>query len=181
MFAEELIRRWRWNWLQPVVAVAAMAWAISAAAKYHPLPVEDYVTTIAYLRQHLAPENLLLVHPDAREGMRLYAAMDHWELPAIYGNTGWPCCPRSRPVNNATLAASEAIAEVRADVAHMIPRDFHGRVFLVYANRWLHWRYLGIHAGDIWRGTLWSQGCNSIDQVTPENMVIVSLDCSARN
>lgn len=181
MFAEEFISKRRWNWLQPIAAVAAIVWAASAAAKYRPLPIEDYRATIAYLQQHLTPGDLLVIHPDAREGMILYSAMNKWELPAIYGNTGWPCCPRSRPVSNPRLPAIEAIAALRNDLARMIPHDFHGRVFLVYANRWLHWRYIGIHEGDLWRGMLWAQGCVSMDNVTPENMVIASLDCSMRN
>ncbi len=127
MLAEEFIQRWRWKWLQPVIstsmAIATIIWAFSAGSKYRSQPLEDYASTVAYLREHLKPQDLLLVHPDAREGLRLYTAMASWEPPAIYGNTGWPCCPR----NHATfpsdgLPNSETIAEVKSDLARMIPR-----------------------------------------------------------
>jgi hypothetical protein len=184
MFAEEFIASWRWGWVQPVGALVSIAWALSAAWKYQPEPVEDYVSTIAYLREHVAPQDLLIVHADAREGMKLYAAMENWDLPARYGNTGWPCCPRHHsPPSHATvrgaLPDSDEMQAARDDVDGMVPRDFRGRVWLVFASRWLHWRYIGIDEGELWRVTLWSRGCPPVDYVVFVNMVIAPMNCAA--
>jgi hypothetical protein len=181
MFAEEFISRWRWSWLRPVVAIAAIAWSVSAASKYRAEPIEDYASTVAYLREHLEPGDLLLVHADARQGLRLYAAMAGWELPAIYGDTGWPCCLRNHASipAGAGLPSSEEVKAVRQDLARMIPGDFHGRIWLVYASRWLHWRYVGMDEGDLWRSMLWTtRGCPPLDYVVFPNVAISPMDCT---
>ncbi len=149
-------------------AIPVIAWAAFAAFTYQAEPFENYPAAVAYLRQHIEPGDLLLVHADAREGFRFYS-----DMPAAYGSTGWPCCPRTHVAapNSSTEAA------VKTDLDRLVPRDFHGRVWLFYANRPLHWRYIGLDEGDLWRRTLWDRGCPPGEYVALPNLVISPAIC----
>ena len=53
------------------------------------LPEENMAGAFDYLKGHVGPADLLLVHAAAQEGFRLYSAMRGWSgPPPIYGNTG---------------------------------------------------------------------------------------------
>jgi len=158
-------------------AVPAVAWALFTAATYKPEPFEDYPAAIAYLREHVKPGDMLLVHADAREGFRFYAPdMAPDMMPrATFGSTGWPCCTRSW---NAAPGSSKE-SYVRADLDRLVPRDFHGTVWLFYANRPLHWKYIGLDEGDLWRRYLWDRGCPPGKYVDLPNLVISPAQCGA--
>jgi hypothetical protein len=158
------------RWAPAVLALALAANAI----RMDPLkPVEDYTAVTRYLREHVQPQDLLLIHADAREGMRLAFAIAKWEPTVQYGSTGWPCCRR---VNR---SAGSTESEVRADLARLIPADFRGRVWLVYSNRALHWRYLGLDEGHLWRHVPWERGCPPAGYVDLTNVVISPADCNS--
>ncbi|MEO5925311.1 MAG: hypothetical protein ABIR70_15930 [Bryobacteraceae bacterium] len=164
MFLEEFRD---WKWLPSAVAIALTVFAVST---YRSEPFEDYPAAVAYLRAHVAPGDLLLVHPDARQGLLLYAP----DLPARYGNTGWPCCARGRVPVKSTEAA------VQNDLARLVPPEFRGRVWLFYANRPLHWEYLGLNEGELWRKLLWDRGCPPEEYVALPNIAISPMQCGAR-
>ncbi len=158
-----------WKWIAPVAAVGL---AITTVATHRSLPLEDYPAAVSYLREHVAPNDLLLVHPDARQGLELYSAMADWKPPARYGSTGWPCCPRGRtPVRSTEVA-------VRSDLAALVPNDFQGRVWLFYANRPLHWDYIGLNEGELWRKVLWDRGCPPGEYIALPNLVISPMQCA---
>lgn len=165
------------DWALPaaVPRVAAVALAIFAFVNHRSEPFEDYPAAISYLREHVQPNDLLLVHPDARQGLQLYAAIAHWDPPARYASTGWPCCLRGRTPARSTEAA------VRADLARLIPADFRGRVWLFYANRPLHWDYIGLNEGELWRKITWDNGCPPAEYVALPNLVISPMQCVGKN
>ena len=167
MFVNEQVS---WRWL-PALAVPL---AVTAVFNYRSEPFEDYTAAVSYLRAHLAPEDLLLVHPDARQGLLLYSAISGWDSPARYAATGWPCCARGRTPVKSTEAA------VRADLAKLLPAEFHGRVWLFYANRPLHWDYIGINEGELWRQIVWDRGCPPVEYVALPNLVISPMQCGGK-
>lgn len=190
MFAEEYVGRWREKsqkrWVRPIAAVATIIWALVVVSKYRSEPLEDYAATVSYLREHMAPNDLLLVHANAREGFRLYSTMANWDAPVVlgnirWGNTGWPCCQRNHPVPDASLPMEKKESIVRADLARMIPGDFRGRIWLAYASRWRHWRYVGLDEGEFSRKILWNGGCTLGAYTLLPNIQISAMDCAAQN
>jgi hypothetical protein len=154
-------------WSRFIASVIAVAVVVVAVVGFRAEPFEDYPAAVAYLRAHVGPGDILLVHPDARQGLLLYGP----DLPAHYANTGWPCCARGR----APVKSSEAA--VRADLDTLIPADYRGRVWLFYGNRPLHWQYLGLNEGELWRKTLWDRGCPPGEYADLPNLVISPMQC----
>jgi hypothetical protein len=140
-------------------------------------PFEDYAALIAHLGPRIEPGDRLLVHASAREGFRLYAAMAGWNAPAIYGDTGWPCCRRAgnAPPHSATPQA------VFDDLAAKVPAGFAGRLWLVYTTRPLHWAYVGLDEGNLWRSHMWARGCPPEPYVALPNLAISPMRCGLAN
>jgi hypothetical protein len=153
----------RW---ERISTLAAITVALIAASKDRSAPFEDYPAAVAYLQSHVIPGEVLIVHPNARQGLRLYADMS-----ARFGSTGWPCCARGRSAMRSTEAT------VQADILSLIPNGFSGRVWLFYANRPLHWQYTGVDEGDLWRRTLWEHGCPPDGYVALPNLAISPHTC----
>jgi hypothetical protein len=137
-------------------------------------PAEAYGAAVSALRDRVAAGDLLLVHAGAQQGFRLESTMQGWHSPAIYGETGWPCCRRG--VNPAP--GSSTAEAVRNDLAAKIPAGFRGRVWLVYANRQAHWDYIGLDEGNLWRNTLWDRGCPPGPYLDFGNLVVSPMLCS---
>jgi hypothetical protein len=97
--------------------------------------------------------------------------MTGWHPPAKYGSTGWPCCARARTPAKSTEAA------VRKDLEDLIPPDFRGRVWLFYSNRPLHWDYIGLNEGELWRKLAWDRGCLPTYYLEFPNLVISPMQC----
>jgi hypothetical protein len=161
--------------------VGAVVWLITIAVgsqaiwqqigEHRDRPQENFARAVEILRQRVAPTDLLLVHPSVIEGFKLYTAMEGWhDHPAIYGDTGWPCCARSR----ASTSTERALA---ADLDRMVPRGFTGRIWLFYSARHTHWTYVGLDEGQLWRNHLWDRGCPPGPYLNFENMVIAAMDC----
>jgi hypothetical protein len=119
-------------------------------------PKEDVDGAVSYLQRIVSAEDLLLIHPSVGESFRLYAGLHHWIAPpAIYGETGWPCCPRGRLVR----ARSSTRRSVIADENRMIPAAYSGRVWLLYTIRPTHWDWAGLDESNVWRDNLVDRGC----------------------
>ncbi len=160
-------------WLGWAAPVAAVLLAVNGVAGYNADPFEDYPATMAYVKEHARPEDLVLVHADARQGFLLYTAMNHWDRPVQFGDTGWPCCARGREIQKPSERS------VRADVDRLLPAGFRGRVWLVYTNRPLHWKFLGLDEGDLWRRSVWDRGCPPVDYRDVAGIVVSPMDCKS--
>ncbi len=169
MFAEDHLSR---RWLGWASAAAAIAMAVGGVVTYSAIPLEDYPKAIARLLQRVQPEDIVLVHADARQGFVLYAAMEKWDRRVRFGETGWPCCARGRGIPTSSESS------VRKDLERLLPQDFRGRVWLVYANRPLHWKFLGLDEGDLWRRQVWDRGCPPVDYEDVGNLVISPMNCT---
>ena len=161
--------------------VGAIVWLITIAVgsqaiwkqitEHQNRPQEDFARAVQLLRQRVAPADLLLVHPSVIEGFKLYTAMEGWhDHPAIYGDTGWPCCARGR-ISTSTISA------LTDDLDRKVPRGFTGRIWLFYSARHTHWVYVGQDEGQLWRNHLWDRGCPPGPYLNFENMVITAMDC----
>jgi hypothetical protein len=146
--------------------VSAAAWTAVAVAvvlgirtefRSHPdLPKEDVDGAVRFLQRTVAPHDILVVHPSVAESFRLYTAMHGWTSPpVVYGDTGWPCCPRQKPARPG-ISTREA---VNADLDRMIPPGYSGRAWLLYTIRPTHWDWVGLDESNVWRDRLTDRGC----------------------
>jgi hypothetical protein len=138
---------------------------------------EDLHSAFRYLKQHVTPRDLVLVHAAAREGFMLYAVMDGWQGPAPnFGSTGWPCCARNRDARPRISIESAAIQ----DLDRMIPDGFKGRIWLYYPTRPSHWDYVGLDEGALWRNYTWQKGCPPDPYIALKNLALSPMNCAGR-
>jgi len=130
---------------------------------------------VRYLHQKVSPSDVVLVHASLREGFLLYSAIEGWTAPpVIYGDTGWPCCPRDRPSGPDTATPDK----VNRDLDDKVPRDFHGRIWLFYTDRPLHWDYLHAYDPKIWQNYFWSRNCRPQVYIRFANLGLVPMNCT---
>jgi hypothetical protein len=189
MLAQEMLDRlprpvWR--------TVAAAAWLIAIALPAltvwrqvrdrRNLPEEDMAAALTYLRQHGTPNDLVLVHASVKEDFKLYAdvlysqaAGGHaWTRPPVFGDTGWPCCVRGH-LEGPHASSSAAVF---ADLDAKVPRDFRGRIWLLYSTRPTQWDYTGLDEGKLWRMHIWDRGCPPEPYYAPENIGVSPMNCA---
>jgi uncharacterized membrane protein (UPF0136 family) len=172
-YLEELSRGWGRRLAVPA-AVAFAAFSGWREVRDRATPFEDVQAAVQYLRDHVQPQDLLLIHASNREGFQLYAAMHGWTAPQpVFGDTGWPCCPRGK---DARPGASTPSAVIR-DLDSKIPRGFSGRIWLYFTTRPPHWKYTGFDEGDLWRRHIWESGCPPGGYVVFANLAISPMDC----
>jgi hypothetical protein len=141
-------------------------------------PEEDMAGAVRYLRMNAAPSDLVLVHASLREGFLLYTAIQGWTAqPAMYGDTGWPCCPRGKRSGPDTSTPEE----VWRDLDAKIPHDFHGRIWLFYTDRPLHWNYLRAYDPQIWQNYFWRRNCRPQVYIRFPNLGLTPMFCSPKS
>lgn len=139
------------------------------------VPEEDYSAAVAFLQQHAAPSDLVLVHACCQEGFLLYSAMDEWQpRHVVFGDTGRPCCAR---YENARPRQSTQAAVI-ADIDAKIPPGYSGRVWLLFTRRPTHWTYTGLDEGQLWRNHLWARGCPPAAYLPLPGLAISPMDCT---
>lgn len=164
-----LAPRWRHAPLTALLAAFAITgWGMyKHFAEGRGAPREDYIEAVQYLRDHAAPADTIVVHASAREGFQLYAGLAAWHPHAVYGESGWPCCPRAK-----------MRIPVRQDVEAKIPPGFAGRLWLLYTSRGEHWKRVGVQEGELWQGLLEQRGCRMGARAHPANLVIQEMICT---
>lgn len=181
MNLEDLVTFTRWR-RAPVDAAVILATAVvmflGVRKQFHEgrfQPEEDMSGAVRYLRKNVAPSDLVLVHPSLREGFLLYTAIQGWTAkPVIYGDTGWPCCPRGRPAGQ-DISTPE---KIRRDLDARIPRDFQGRIWLFYTNRPLHWEYVRVEDSRLWQNYFWSRNCRPDLYIRFANLGLTPMTCA---
>ena len=184
MNVEDLVTFMKWR-RGPVDAVVLLATAIvmflGVRKQFHEgrfQPEEDMSGAVRYLRKNVGPSDLVLVHPSLQEGFLLYAAMQGWTAkPVIYGDTGWPCCPRGRPAG-LDISTPE---KIRHDLDSKIPRDFRGRIWLFYTNRPLHWEYVRVEDSKLWQNYFWSRDCRPELYIRFANLGLTPMTCAGNS
>jgi hypothetical protein len=183
MLAEEFLDRFPRG--RALRIVTATAWLIAAGIApvtvwrqirdHRSVPEEDMPAALDYLRHHAAPEDLLLVHASLKEDFKLYSNRDGRSgRPPLYGATGWPCCVRGHLEGPHSSSADAVIADLEAKV----PRDYQGRIWLVYSTRPTQWDYTGLDEGKLWRNYFWARGCPPEEYVAPENIAVSPMNCA---
>jgi hypothetical protein len=180
--AEDLVTFTKWR-RGPVDAVVILATAVvmflGVRKQFHEgrfQPEEDMSGAVRYLRRNVGSSDLVLVHPSLQEGFLLYSAMQGWTAkPVIYADTGWPCCPRGRPAG-VDISTPE---KIRRDLDAKIPRDFHGRIWLFYTNRPLHWNYVRVEDSILWQNYFWSRDCRPELYIRFANLGLTPMTCTA--
>ena len=182
MNLEDVVTLTKWR-RAPVDAVVILAAAVvmflGVRKQFHEgrfQPEEDMSGAVRYLRKNVAPSDLVLVHPSLREGFLLYTAIQGWTAqPIIYGDTGWPCCPRGRPPG-LDISTPE---KIRRDLDAKIPRDFHGRIWLFYTDRPTHWAYVRVEDSKLWQNYFWSRNCRPAVYIRFANLGLTPMNCAA--
>jgi hypothetical protein len=161
--------RWRHMgtvaWIVLIAAGSQAAW--KQVSEHRNQTEEDYAGAVQYLRKHVAPADLLLVHASLIEGFKLYWPNSR----AIFGDTGRPCCHRG-PFTR--LSRKQAVID---DLDRKIPKEFSGRLWLVYSTRDTHWNYIGLDEGKLWRNHVWDKGCPPGPYLAFPNLAISPMNC----
>jgi hypothetical protein len=161
------------------VATAATVWlGIRAQIRADPnLPKEDVEGAVRFLQRTVPSDDRLLIHPSVGESFRLYADTYKWaNPPVIYGDTGWPCCPRDKDARELSSNTESVIKDMR----RMVPTGYSGRIWLLYTIRPTHWDWVGLDESRVWRSYLASRGCLvSRPNRRFENLAITVADCVA--
>lgn len=177
MTAEELLAhlKFRTDLAVLCLTLAIPCWAIQKeVAEHRNLPEEDIAGAVRFLQRNVGPGDLVLVHPSVREGFLLYARMFGWKAPpAIFTNTGWPCCQRGRDPKPGG-STERAIME---DLEGRVPRGFSSRAWLYYTTRPTQWTYVGMKEQDAWKKYFWERGCLAGPYFAFENQAISPMDC----
>jgi hypothetical protein len=184
MNTEDLVTFLKWrrrNMDAAIILAAAVVMFLGVRKQFHEgrfQPEEDMSGAVRYLRKNVGPSDLVLVHPSLREGFLLYTAMQGWNAkPVIYGDTGWPCCPRGRPPG-VDVSTPE---KIQRDLDAKIPRDFHGRIWLFYTDRPLHWAYVRVEDSKLWQNYFWSRNCRPELYIRFANLGLTPLKCGGNS
>lgn len=177
MSVEDLLSRLKLR-LDAVVLCAALAIPAQALWKqvieHRNKPEENIAGAIRFLQTHVGPADLVVVHPSVREGFLLYTRMYGWnDPPAIFADTGWPCCQRGRD----PMPGGSTEQAILDDLDAKIPRGFSGRVWLYYTTRPTHWAYVGMNEQNTWKQYFWQRGCTAGPYFAFENQGICPMDC----
>ncbi len=139
-------------------------------------PEENMSGAVRFLRKNVGPSDLVLVHASLREGFLLYTAIQGWTArPVIYGDTGWPCCPRGKQAGPDVSTPEQ----VRHDLDTKVPRDFHGRIWLFYTDRPTHWDYVRVYDPKLWKNYFWNRNCSAELYIRFANLGLVPMRCEA--
>jgi hypothetical protein len=176
MTAQDLTRK---RWSAIVLLAASVVIFLGVRKQFHEgrfQPEEDMAGAVRYLRMNIAPSDLVLVHPSLREGFLLYTAMQGWTAkPVIYGDTGWPCCPRGKQAGPDVSTPEDVLR----DVDTKIPHDFRGRIWLFYTDRPLHWNYVRAYDPKLWQNYLWSRNCRVELYIRFPNLGLTPMRCES--
>jgi hypothetical protein len=169
-------RREKINAFAWILVAGVMVLGVRSAVRANPsLPKEDVDRAVRYLQSAVSPNDLLLIHPSVGETFRLYADMDRWKSPpVVYGDTGWPCCPRGKDAH----PMSSTQEAVMRDMRRMTPTGYSGLVWLLYTIRPTHWDWVGLDESRVWRSYLATHGCQvSRPNRRFENLAISVAEC----
>ena len=120
--------------------------------------MEDMDGAVRYLSRESSPTDFVFVHSSCEEALRLYARMYQWQFPSgvKFGDTGWPCCARSRRVG-----IPDKDAAVRDFVSKFSPNS-NGKVWLLATGRTVHWQFIRLDESGVMKSLLVSSGCQEL-------------------
>ena len=178
MVLQDLASLTKWKWDALVVLAAAIVIFLGVRKQFHEgrfQPEEDMAGAVRYLRKNVAPSDLVLVHASLREGFLLYSAIQGWAAPpVVYGDTEWPCCPRGKRAGPDVSTAEDVVR----DVDSKVPHDFHGRIWLFYTDRPLHWDYVHVYDPKLWQNYFWSRNCKPGPYIRFANLGLIPMTCT---
>jgi hypothetical protein len=175
---QDLAKLTRWKLDAVVILAAAIVVFLGVRKQFHEgrfQPEENMAGAVRYLHQNVAPSDLVLVHASLREGFLLYTGIEGWIAPPVVdGDTGWPCCPRDQAAGPDTATPDKVLRDLDAKVPH----DFHGRIWLFYTDRPLHWEYVRAYDPKIWQNYFWSRNCRPELYIRFANLGLVPMTCA---
>jgi hypothetical protein len=178
MILQDLSRLTKWKSDAVVLLAAAVVIFLGVRKQFHEgrfQPEEDMAGAVRYLHMNVAPSDLVLVHASLHEGFLLYTSIQTWTGQRVtYGDTEWPCCPRGKKAGPDVSTAEDVLR----DVDSKVPHDFHGRIWLFYTDRPLHWDYVHVYDPKLWQNYFWSRSCTPGPYIRFANLGLVPMNCT---
>gem|GEM_PF-1058924 len=114
--------------------------AAGADIRWNSYLIEDLRGAVAHLKQNVAEDDTLYVHASSIEGYKLYTRMLDWEAPnPVFGEFGWPCCPRPVGVTDHLDEAA-----LRRDLSRVMAARRPGKLWVLHAGYPMIWNSLKV-------------------------------------
>lgn len=161
-----------------LLGLAALFFVTVGLKPYFAEEHEDSEQAVAYLRQHLQPDDVLYVHATMREQFKLYGGTS---LPiattrVVYGKIGVPCCPRREYRSPQQESAEDIDREIFA-----LSDAAKGRsLWLLITNRSLAWVHLQRNDIHLFERGLAGQGCNKSEQAKFMGVYVARFGCQPK-
>jgi hypothetical protein len=138
-------------------------------------PLEDAGLAVRYLSENVQPNDLLYVHASMREQFKLYSRLTPiLSTKVVWGNIGWPCCPRDISVDR--LGESDDI--LPAEMARLEVTGENNSVWLLFSDRPGYWRRSGRRGPGIFEPWLKGAGCLHSELVPLRGVRIDKYQCN---
>jgi Dolichyl-phosphate-mannose-protein mannosyltransferase len=138
-------------------------------------PEEDSERGVRYLSQTVQPDDVVYIHASMREQFKLYSRlMPLLSTNIVWGNIGWPCCPRDISVDR--LGESDDI--LSAEMARLEIAGKSNSVWLVFSDRPGYWRRSGRRGPGIFEPWLKAAGCLPAELVPLRGVRIDKYQCN---
>ena len=119
-------------------------------------PVEDSERAVRYLSERVQPADVVYVHASMREQFKLYSRMmPPFSATIIWGNIGWPCCPRDVSFDR----LGEIDSMLPPEMAKLEIPAKKSALWLLFSDRSGYWSKFGRQGPGIFEHWLTSNGC----------------------
>lgn len=139
--------------------------------------IEESEHAVRYLSERVEPPDILYVHASMREQFKLYSRLMPVSAKIVWGNIGWPCCPRDVSVDR--LGESEDI--LREELAQLEIPATNSSVWLLFTDRPGHWASSGRRGPGIFAPWLIGAGCLRSELVSFRGVRIDKYQCNGTN
>jgi len=137
-------------------------------------PIEDNAGAITYLAERLQPGEALYVHASLREPFLLYTRLPKiLKLPARFGTTSPPCCPRGVPFSGGQARIESALADFHRLMGPRLPSRF----WMLFTQRPEHWFYSGLDEPRVIFDDLENRACQLAQPQLFSGVLLISADC----
>ena len=138
-------------------------------------PEEDSEGAVRYLSQAVQPVDIVYIHASMREQFKLYSRLTPLSSSKIiWGDIGWPCCPRNVSVGR--LGESDDM--LPGEMARLEVTGTNISLWLLFSDRPGYWRRSGRRGPSIFEPWLKSAGCLQAELVPLRGVRIDKYQCN---
>jgi hypothetical protein len=138
-------------------------------------PVEDAERAVRHLSEKVRPDDVVYIHASMREEFKLYSRLTPvLSATIVWGNIGWPCCPRDVSVDR----LGEADEILPEELARLGIPGKNSSVWLLFNNRPGYWERSGRRGPGIFTRWLADAGCTPAELVPFRGVRIDNYQCN---